>query len=177
MGDDLSVCQTSCDNHPQVCIDWCDATAYCKAVGKRLCGKIGGGANAYADHSNADRDQWYNACTSHGANLYAGGSRADTCNIVTSEKNTRPVPTLTTCQSAVPGYTGVFDLTGNVWEWEDSCDGLLGAADSCHYRGGDYRVDDRNGGLQCGATPGSVSPGGNRRDATAETTGFRCCSL
>jgi formylglycine-generating enzyme len=37
------VCQGSdCCDHPQVCVDWCDAYAYCQVVGKRLCGKIGG---------------------------------------------------------------------------------------------------------------------------------------
>jgi hypothetical protein len=27
---------------------------------------------------------------------------------------------LSTCQPSVSGYAGVYDLSGNVWEWEDS---------------------------------------------------------
>jgi formylglycine-generating enzyme required for sulfatase activity len=155
-------------------VDWCDAYAYCKAVGKRLCGKIGGGANAFADHSNVDLDQWVNACSSHGANLYAAnGTDPRQCNVLTGNQfNTRPVPTMSTCQSSVSGYTGVYDLTGNVWEWEDSCDGTLGTSNYCHVRGADYIVDDRDGGLQCAKSTGSRA-----RDEADGTTGFRCCSL
>src|SRR5436190_6931316 len=29
--------------NPVACVDWCDAYAYCKSVGKRLCGAFGGG--------------------------------------------------------------------------------------------------------------------------------------
>jgi hypothetical protein len=30
-------------NFPITNVDWCDAYAYCAGIGKRLCGKIGGG--------------------------------------------------------------------------------------------------------------------------------------
>src|SRR5262249_27777886 len=31
-------CSGSCDDHPQVCIDWCDSYMYCAWAGKRMCG-------------------------------------------------------------------------------------------------------------------------------------------
>ncbi len=47
---------------PVTCVDWCDAWAYCRAVGKTLCGRIGGGANAWRKHTDARLSQWHNAC-------------------------------------------------------------------------------------------------------------------
>ena len=58
--------EAECDHHPQVCIDWCDASAYCKAVGKRLCGAINGGSIPIGDGADTDVSQWYRACTSAG---------------------------------------------------------------------------------------------------------------
>ncbi|MDZ4063947.1 MAG: hypothetical protein U1E22_04685, partial [Coriobacteriia bacterium] len=42
------------------------------------------------------------------------------------------------CQSSVSGYAGVYDLIGNAFEWEDSCDGNFGIIDSCRLRGGHF---------------------------------------
>lgn len=44
------------------CVDWCDASAYCQAVGKRLCGRIGGGATTWRSFERSNQSQWYNAC-------------------------------------------------------------------------------------------------------------------
>ncbi|MBN1605630.1 MAG: hypothetical protein JW940_03315 [Polyangiaceae bacterium] len=67
------VCQApGCDDHPQVCVDWCDAYAYCKGVGKRLCGEIGGGPTDFGAYADVNQDPWYNACTSHGARSSSG---------------------------------------------------------------------------------------------------------
>jgi Sulfatase-modifying factor enzyme 1 len=31
--------------NPVACVDWCDAFAYCRSIGKRLCGAFGGGVH------------------------------------------------------------------------------------------------------------------------------------
>jgi hypothetical protein len=166
------VCQGSnCGNHPEVCVDWCDAYAYCKAVGKRLCGRIGGGPNAYADWWYEDRSQWFNACSSGGPNAYPYGEvpSGSACNgKEASTGTTVPVGTMIGCASSSPGYQGVYDLAGNVGEWEDSCSGASGATDFCRVRGGSFMEELVY--LQCNI-------GGHlKRTVVDGFLGIRCCS-
>jgi formylglycine-generating enzyme len=164
------VCATHCDNHPQVCVDWCDAYAYCTAAGKRLCGKIGGGRNELSDYKDPSLSQWYNACTSHDpANHrfpYGNAYQAKACNgpdYLTDE--TQPVGTLMGCQSSVLGYGGVYDLSGNVSEWEDSCDGT----GTCRLRGG---AVGNSAGMYLTCDVDSYV----QRWRYGNLLGFRCCS-
>jgi formylglycine-generating enzyme len=170
------VCQgTGCENHPQVCVDWCDAHAYCKAMGKRLCGKIGGGPD---DSDFWVNSQWINACTSGVDNAYPYGDTYDgqACNgwnYWTSQDawfsaTTVEVGSLSGCQSSVSGYAGVFDLSGNAYEWIDWCVGIDGQNDFCHLRGGS--INDSDYSLRC------LYDTGNYRNHADGKVGVRCCS-
>ena len=160
-------------NYPVVCVDWCDAYAYCKGVGKRLCGKRAGGANGFFDFANPGESQWYNACVSGAAgNVYPYGNayEADTCNGVDHNIGaTLAVGTMPGCQSTAGGYEGVYDLSGNVWEWEDSCEDPTRESDCCRLRG-DSNYDGVAHYLRC------VYDGGGTRGVRSNDVGFRCCA-
>lgn len=167
-------CITNCDNHPQSCVDWCDATAFCKAIGKRLCGRVGGGPLAQGDFANADLDEWYIACSSRGQYAYPYGTSylPDVCNGFESGlARTVPVASMTSCQSPNSDYAGVFDLSGNVLEWEDAC--IAGAtAGLCRIRGGAYDQSSDGGYLSCGLWSANYI----LREAASSHIGFRCCA-
>jgi len=158
---------------PVAWVDWCDAYAFCSAVGKRLCGKIGGGAFLSSDFATPNLSQWINACSSHGANDYTYGDTfvAASCNGPGAD-DANPglifVASLSTCQSPVPAYAGVFDLSGNVEEWEDNCPSGEGMTARCYTRGSWYGLWDTM--LMCTSTYIT------NRNATNSYTGFRCCS-
>ena len=40
------------------------------------------------------------------------------------------------CPTPAGGYGGAYDLSGNAYEWEDSCTGWTGDTDNCFIRGG-----------------------------------------
>ena len=143
---------------PVTCLDWCDAYAYCAAVGKRLCGRIGGGAAATGDYANAALSQWYAACSSDGVNTYPYGSSysGTACNGADAGNNNvfTAAGSMPLCQSSVAGYTGIFDMTGNAWEWIDSCDGTGGPENGCRAVGGAVNTET-TGGLACGTNASS----------------------
>jgi hypothetical protein len=58
-------------------------------------------------------------------------------------------------------------MSGNVAEWEDSCENQTGPRDACHVRGGAF-----NG---VGQDVGCRSAAGLSRRSSAAHVGFRCC--
>ncbi len=158
------------EHHPVVCVDWCDALAYCRAFGKRLCGKIGGGANDYHDYRDPDLDQWYNACSAGGPNEYPYGTPFEphTCNGgLHGRGTTAPVGSLPECRTD----SGLLDMSGNIAEWKDACetDATSVAFNYCRLGGGTFRSGELRH-LSCD------SPGQDAfRTGHWDSIGFRCC--
>lgn len=179
---EATVCKSSCSHHPVVCVDWCDAREYCAAIGKRLCGDFTGGSSSYDDFRNETQSQWLWACTSGGTYAcsqfpYGLAYEADTCNgrdhwADITAATTVEVASMTDCKSPQLTYTGVYDLSGNVWEWTDACNGT-GAIDGCLIRGGSFSrayTEDLND-LACCDDYSSM-----QRQHFDDDTGIRCCS-
>lgn len=160
---------TLTEQYPVACIDWCDAYGYCRGVGKRLCGQIGGGHSDYYSWTDV-ASEWYNACSSGGLHPYPYGDQAGGNICRDASLSPAPVASKAGCVSSEPGYEDVFDLCGNVWEWTDACDAYLGATDNCQRRGGTYESNVTSCELHI------IAPALTARNATSYTTGFRCCS-
>lgn len=153
------------DALPVTSVDWCDAHAFCHWARKRLCGAVGGGAGSYDDFDHADTDQWHRACSGAGARIYPYGNTYDgvTCNGADLGQAEKIPAGEVTCQGS---YPGLFDMSGNVWEWEDACQNDTSAS-LCRIRGGSYLNGAPN--LRCD-TDSSAS-----RLEGHPTVGFRCC--
>jgi hypothetical protein len=92
---------TGRDDHPVNCVDWNDAAAFCKRIGKRLPREVeweyaarGGSEQRLYSWGNEEPTK-ERACYMH-----EGGSCA--------------------VRSFPPGAFGLYDMTGNLWEWTDS---------------------------------------------------------
>jgi len=161
--------------YPVEGIDWCDAYGYCAWAGKRLCGRVGGGtipssdASVVGDYRTSERTA---VCTQGGALQFPYGNVFDPngCNGGEHAGPREPVPVETTpgCQG---GYPGVFDMAGNVHEWENACDtttsGANGANDVCAFRGGSFHDVPQD---SCATT---YAWGRAQIDCDI---GFRCCA-
>ena len=156
------------DQLPVVNIDWCDARAYCAWAGKRLCGAIDGGPADIAQFVDPTSNQWYRACSNGDGRGYPYGFLYNplACNGAAAlighpiDVGSRP-----SCEAPI---AGIFDLSGNVWEWVDTCDSDQPEA-NCARRGGSFFsiADD----LRCNLL--STRP----RATTSGYVGLRCCSL
>jgi sulfatase modifying factor 1 len=161
---------------PVTNVNWCDAYAFCAWAGKRLCGKIGGGSLASTSIGDPTMSQWMRACTiapDGGAQAYPYGNTASTTACNGAERDAGAVVEVGSLPMCVGGVPGLFDMSGNVDEWDDGCDGTLGTGDCCDTRGGGFHDVE----TACGI--GDVIPGlcpGRMRGETHSDVGFRCCS-
>jgi formylglycine-generating enzyme len=159
-------------SNPVACIDWCDAWAFCNFVGKRLCGGYDGQPGHPSSSADPALSQWFNACSAAGSRSYCWGnlyneSTWDTCNgLEHAQPGTVEVSSLASCQG---GYPGIFHMSGNVREWEDSCS----TAGSCATRGGGFFDSGGTGTGPSLACSSSVLEG---RLTFARDRGFRCCA-
>jgi formylglycine-generating enzyme len=151
---------------PVVHVDWCDAHAFCAWAGKRLCGKIGGGPASVLDIVNPTKNQWYRACSGGLGNLFPyGDSYVPTaCNGMEAGVGQRvPAGSVKTCEGSA---IDLFDMSGNVFEWVDSCASDDPAA-PCLRRGGSFFSDAET--MQCNLKSERA------RSDQDSYVGLRCC--
>lgn len=151
--------------------DWCDAAAYCRWAGKRLCGRIGGGTLDADASVSAEGDEWYNACSAGGSRLFSyGDDWVWTACSVAGQGVTFPAP-VASFPGCEGGFPGLFDLTGSETEWVDQCRARAGKVDACLARGLAYDAGGSRPALPgCGR---SASAGWAPRWYSG---GFRCCA-
>jgi formylglycine-generating enzyme required for sulfatase activity len=124
-------------NMPMRNVDWCDAYAYCDWAGKRLCGALAG----------TGTNEWEHACSAGNEQRFPYGNTYQplACNgFDNTGSGSVPVGSIPECEG---GYPGLFDLSGNVWEWQFPC---MGSGENvvCEYRGGSYTTE-LEGPLRC----------------------------
>jgi formylglycine-generating enzyme len=153
---------------PQTGVDWCDARAYCDWAGKRLCGKIGGGSVPFDSFNDASVSQWQAACSRGGTRIFPYGNeyQGATCNGFEANNGALISATDPTCEG---GYPGIYNMSGNAWEWEDACDGTAGNTDKCRLRSGEF--SNPEGFLRCDYGGFFIE----RTFNVSGTVGIRCC--
>lgn len=146
-------------------VDWCDAHAYCAWAGKRLCGKIGGGSVPTLSLDDPEISQWYRACSKAGTRKFPYGDTYDATACRTKQSGSVIAGSLAKCEG---GYPGIFDMSGNVWEWEDGCDDATG---ECPLRGGGWPQE----GIAAGCAYLGVRYRSDRTESSGDR-GIRCCT-
>lgn len=166
-------------DYPVACVDWCDARAFCEWAGKRLCGRVGGGNNEWSSSDVATKSEWYNACSQGGKTAYPYGDTFEpgTCgdteayeqNLsqgMTEDQARKTTPD--TCHGTMAPFDEVFQMSGSVAEWEESCD-LEREPPACLVRGGWKYQPPQDEVLRC---DGSFT---QSLDRCHPFFGFRCC--
>jgi formylglycine-generating enzyme required for sulfatase activity len=151
-------------DRPAVGADWCEARAYCLWAGKDLCGDVFGGAEP-GEPDNIS--QWFVACSENGTRTYSFGESLGrgTCHDPTSPTACTAYQSLldvhaSTCPG---GFEGLFNMSGNAWEWTRVCT-IEDGDDGCVVRGGGCDSD-----IRC------ETKMDRSRNHTDTDIAFRCC--
>ena len=158
---------------PVVCVDWCDAMAYCTWAGKTLC------KGDYDSPTDSDTSSWYSVCSHGGANAYPYGKDYEPIDCYGIEFSSTPpqcpqvAGTLTTCSTE----EGVLDLSGNVAEWVDACKNPGTDTGECRYRGGSFKSEGHQ--LACETASSELMKPqmkNGKLNGRRSYIGFRCCA-
>ncbi len=119
---------------PVVCVDLCDAMAYCGFRGKRLCGGRGGDTVKRDSVNDLNVDEWFTACTGGTDREYPYEKyQLGICNVASSGVQ---------AADDFPGCVtpdNIEQLSGNVSEWVLFCqETRRGVGTMCLVRGGEY---------------------------------------
>ena len=181
---------------PVTNVDWCDAQAFCEWTGRSLCGDFEGEPVPFGEAATVEGDIWYFACTNGDGRLFPYSQSASDA---AGEGKTwvgKPWEEMTEDekageydQTACIGEQGMmlpdfpelrqdsckvgdhelFDMSGCVHEWSNSCGEGEGGDVLCLRRGGSIESDMSE--LRCAA----ISK--RKRKLRDNKTGFRCCEV
>ncbi|MFQ5353195.1 MAG: formylglycine-generating enzyme family protein [Candidatus Binatia bacterium] len=142
--------------HPMNCVNYYGAEQYCAFVGGRICTET----------------EWLEACRGSDGRSFPYGdafslescnSQSLTVSVEGREMQTAVVGSHPACEG---GFTGLFDMAGNVSEWVAKCKG-----EYCKFRGGGYMSNDP---IDMFAGCRGVCAG-NQKPFMSGTVGVRCC--
>jgi len=152
---------------PASMVNFCDAASYCAWAGKRLCGKVGGGMNDLTAYNDAAKSEWFLTCTANGTQTYAYPGSYDKNRCFSEEGTSWPTGAKSDCHGASGPFAQILDLSGNVGEWEYSCQGSAPTrATECRYRGGTHGS---------GTETSCAVPWMAGAETRLPGIGFRCC--
>jgi formylglycine-generating enzyme required for sulfatase activity len=133
---------------PTVNVTPAQAVAACAAVGKRLCAEA----------------EWQAACQGPGGTTYPYGNTysGSACNGL--DRGFGAIGNTGTTPGCQGGYTGLWDMSGNVYEFTSTC-----ANGTCRVKSGAFRSSAAAGLLRC-------DRGFDFNDSAGDpAVGFRCC--